>query len=192
MIPDECCNTCVSHPRWKSRIHASIYKRQSTAPVVNKEQFLYWTVGTGPRVGAILAQYSPSPETKCRLTTDFGAMSVLNQYRFQCWHGAEVQYRASTNGQLPEKLPFVAAPVVGRAYASTMPVLQILLRYWHVTKLVVNSHLGYYFLQHCTGSSQLRIEKCAQNGRFLMTFKTFFGTQSVNFLYSIGKMCSYA
>ena len=42
-------------PRWKSRIHASIYKRYSTAPVVNKKQCLYWTVGTGPRVGAVLA-----------------------------------------------------------------------------------------------------------------------------------------
>ena len=41
-------------PRWKSPIHASIYKRQSTAPVVNKEQCLYWKVGTGPRVVVVL------------------------------------------------------------------------------------------------------------------------------------------
>ena len=27
----------------------------------------------------ILSQYSPSPETKFRLTTDFGVMPVLNQ-----------------------------------------------------------------------------------------------------------------
>ena len=42
-------------PRWKSRIYASIYKRYGTAPVVNKDQCLYWAVGTGSRVGAILA-----------------------------------------------------------------------------------------------------------------------------------------
>ena len=42
-------------PRWNSRIHASIYKWHRTTPVVNKEQCLYWTVGTGPRVGAVLA-----------------------------------------------------------------------------------------------------------------------------------------
>ena len=66
-------------PRWKSRIHASIYKRHSTAPVVNKEQCLYWTIVTGLRIGAVLAQYSPSPETKCRLTTDFGVIAVQNQ-----------------------------------------------------------------------------------------------------------------
>ena len=111
-----------SLPRWKSGIHASIYKRHSTTPVVNKEQCLYWTVGTGPRVGAVLAQYSPSPETKCRLTIDFGVIPVLNKYRFQCWHGTDVQYHASIDGQLPAKLPFRTAPVVGHAYASTMPV----------------------------------------------------------------------
>ena len=109
-------------PRWKSRIHASIYKRHNTALVVNKEECLYWTFGTGPRVGAVLAQYSPSPETKSRLTTDFGVMPALNQYRSQCWHSTDVQYHASTDVQLPAKLPFGAAPVVGRAYASTMPV----------------------------------------------------------------------
>ena len=74
--------------------------------------------------------YSPSPETKCRLTTDLGVMPVQIQYRFQCWHGTDVQYRDSIDGQLPAKLPFGAAPMVGRAYASTAPVLQILLRYY--------------------------------------------------------------
>ena len=82
----------------------------------------YWTVGTGPRVGAVLAQYVPSPKTKCRLTTDFGVMPVLNQYIFQCQHGTDVQYYASTDGQIPAKLPFGAAPVIDRAQASTMPV----------------------------------------------------------------------
>ena len=48
---------------------------------------------------------------------------VLNQYRFQCWHVTDVQYRANTDGKLPVKLPFRAAPVVGHAYASTAPVL---------------------------------------------------------------------
>ena len=67
-------------------------------------------------------------------------MPVLNQYRFQYWHGTDVQYRASTNGKLPAKFPFGAAPVVGRAYASTAPVQQILLRYWCGTKPVVNFH----------------------------------------------------
>ena len=33
-----------------------------------------------------------------------------------------VQYRARTDGQLPAKLPFRAVPVVGLAYASTMPL----------------------------------------------------------------------
>ena len=32
--------------------------------------------------------------------------------------------------------------MVGRAYASTVPVLRILLRYWRGAKLVVNIHLG--------------------------------------------------
>ena len=109
-------------PRWKSRIYASIYKRHSTGTVVNKDKCLYWTVGTGPRVGAVLAQYSPSPEIKCRLITDFRVIPVLNQYRFQCWHGTDFQYRASTNGQLAAKLPIGAAPVVGRAYVRTMSV----------------------------------------------------------------------
>ena len=49
-------------------------------------------------------------------------MPVLNQYRFQCWYGTDVQYCASTDGQLLANLPFGASPVVGRAYASTMPV----------------------------------------------------------------------
>ena len=35
-------------PRWKSRIYASIYKRNSTTPVVNKEKCLYWTFETRP------------------------------------------------------------------------------------------------------------------------------------------------
>ena len=47
-------------------------------------------------------------------------MPVLNQYRFQCWHGTDVQYRACTDGLLPAKLNFGAAPVVGRTYASTV------------------------------------------------------------------------
>ena len=45
----------LQNATWKSRINPSIYKRHSTAPVVNKEQCLYWTVGTGQRVGAVLA-----------------------------------------------------------------------------------------------------------------------------------------
>ena len=49
-------------------------------------------------------------------------MPVLNQYIFQCWHGTVVQYRASTDGKLPAELPFGAALVEGRAYASTAPV----------------------------------------------------------------------
>ena len=40
------------------------------------------------------------------------------------------------------KLPFGSVPVVGRAYASTTPVLQILLWYRCGTKPVVNFYLG--------------------------------------------------
>ena len=65
-------------------------------------------------------------------------MPVLKQYIFQSWHCTDVQYRASTGGQLLAKLLFGAAPVV---YASTMPVPR-LLRYWYGTKPVVNSHPG--------------------------------------------------
>ena len=72
-------------------------------------------------------------------------MPILNQYRFQCWHGTDAQYRASTDGQLPAKLPFGVTSVVGRAYASTAPVLQIFLRYWRGTKPIVNFHLGRAF-----------------------------------------------
>ena len=114
----------------------------STTPVVNKEQCLCWRIGTWPRVGAVLASSSPSPETKCRLSTDFGVMPVLNQYRFQCWHGNDVQYQASTDGKLQAKLRFGAAPVIDQYYASTVPVLKILLRYWRGTKPVVKFHLG--------------------------------------------------
>ena len=48
-------------------------------------------------------------------------MPILDQYRIQCWHGTDVQYRASTYGHLPAKLPFGAAPVVGifRCYQKT-------------------------------------------------------------------------
>ena len=59
-------------------------------------------------------------------------MPVLNQYKFQCWHGTAdmVQYRASTDEQLPAKLPFGAAPVVGRVYTSTESV-QISVLAWY-------------------------------------------------------------
>ena len=50
--------------------------------------------------------------------------------------------RARTDGQLPAKLPFGTAPMVGHAYASTAPVLQILLQYWRSPKPVVNFHVG--------------------------------------------------
>ena len=81
---------------------------------------MYRGCHTGPRVGAVLAWYSPSPETRCRLTIDFGVMLVQIQYRFPYWHGTDVQYRAIANGQLPAKLPVGAAQVVGRAYASNL------------------------------------------------------------------------
>ena len=83
-------------------------------PVLNS-----WYRAEGWRITGIV---QPSPETKFWLSTDFGVMHVLNQYIFQCEHGTDVQYRASTDEQLPAKLSFGAAPVVGRAYASTMPV----------------------------------------------------------------------
>ena len=88
-------------PWRKSRTHASIYKRHSTAPVVNQEQCLYWISwywAEGRRGTGII---SPSSENKYRRTTDFGVMPVLCQYRFQCWHGTDVGYRACTDGQLP-------------------------------------------------------------------------------------------
>ena len=50
-------------------------------------------------------------------------MPVLNQYRFQYWHGTDVQYRASNNGQFPTKLPFGATSVVVISYTSCMPAL---------------------------------------------------------------------
>ena len=133
-----------------------------TAPVVNKEQSVYWTVGTKPRVGAVLAWYSPSPETKLWQTTDFWVMPVLNQYRFQCWHGTGVQHRASTDGQLSAMLPLRAVPVVGRAYASTMALPRqyyksfcgtdtVLARYWRSTGAV----LAQYWRGTGTVSSRL-------------------------------------
>ena len=106
-------------PRWKSRIHARIYKRHSTAPVVNKKQCLYWTVGTGPRAGAVLARYSPRPETKCRLTSD----------------SIQVTFQSRAGGR----------PCLCQHCASTAPVLQILLRYWRRTKPVVNKEQCLYW-----------------------------------------------
>ena len=71
--------------------------------------------------------------------------------------GTDVQYRASTDEQLPAKLPFGDAPVAARAYASTTPVLQILLRYWRGTKSIVNFHLGFIFLQNLDYTRKLDI-----------------------------------
>ena len=63
-------------------------------------------------------------------------MPLLNQYGFQCWHGTDVQYRTSTDGHLPAKLPFGATPLVGRGYpalcqcrASTANPSVVLARY---------------------------------------------------------------
>ena len=120
-------------PRWKSRIHASIYKRHSATTVVNNEQCLYCTVGTEPRNGVVLAQHSPSPQTQCQITTEFIALPVLNQYGFQCWRGTVVQYRTSTDAQLSAKLPFGAALVVDRAYARNMPVTRQCYKNFYVT-----------------------------------------------------------
>ena len=74
-------------------------------------------------------------------------MPVLNQYRFQCWHGTDVQYRASTGRQLLAKLSFGNAPVLGRAYASIMPVPRQYFKSFHGTKPVVNFHLGMGIIQ---------------------------------------------
>ena len=97
--------------------YASTTPTLSPIPTVKYRHFSLFTTG------AVLAWFSPIPEIKCRLTIDFRVMPVLNQYRFHCWHGTDIQYRTSTDGQLPAKLPFRAAPVVGRTYASTMPAL---------------------------------------------------------------------
>ena len=100
-----CISVYTLIPRWKSRFHASIYKRHSTVPVVNKER--RWKVVLMP---------------------------VLIQYRFPYWHGKDAQYLASTDGQLPAKLPSEAAPVEGRAHTSTAPVLnKYRFQCWHGT-----------------------------------------------------------
>ena len=91
-------------------------------------------------------------KTQYRASCKQGAISVLDTwYRAEGWRGtgivqtqswdqvsannrlqinastepvqiSDVQYHASTFRQLPAKLYFGAVPVVGRAYASTMPV----------------------------------------------------------------------
>ena len=88
--------------------------KQGAMPVLES-----WYRAEGWRGTGII---SPSSESNYRLTIDFGVMPVLNQYRSQCWVGTDVLYRASTDGQFPAKLTLGAAPVVGRAYAGTMPV----------------------------------------------------------------------
>ena len=37
----------------------------SAAPVVNKEQYLYWRVGTGPALKSVLVQYWHYSEVGC-------------------------------------------------------------------------------------------------------------------------------
>ena len=76
-------------------------------------------------------------------------MPVLNQYSFQCWHGTAgmVLYHASTDGQLPVKFPFGAAPVVGRAYASTEPVQFSVLAWYHWHGLVSRQYRWTTFSQ---------------------------------------------
>ena len=78
--------------RWKSRIHASIYKRHSTAALVNKEQCLYWIVGTWPGVSAVLAQCRHKhglPPARLRVST---WLEIVHRY----WRDTGHRYQPST------------------------------------------------------------------------------------------------
>ena len=95
--------------------------------------------GTGILQPQSWDQVSANNQLRSNASTEPVQILVLAWYRCP----VPRQYRASTDGLLPVKLNFGAAPVVGRAYASIAPVFQILLRYWRGTKLVVNFHLEY-------------------------------------------------
>ena len=83
-------------------------------------------------------QVSANNRLRSNASSEPGQISVLIWYQFplprQCqWTTcSQVTFRSSAGGR----------PCLCQHYASIPPILQILLRYWCVTKPVVNLHLG--------------------------------------------------
>ena len=114
-------------PRWKSRIHASIYKRHS------------WR-GTGIVQPQSWDQVSANNWLRSNASTEPVQISVLTWYlcpvprQYRWTNFSRVTFRSRAGGR----------SCLCQNYASTAPVLQILLRYWRDTKSVVNFNLGTY------------------------------------------------
>ena len=68
-------------------------------------------------------------------------MPVLNQYKFKCWPVPH-QYRWTTFIKVTFRSRAGGKTCLCQHYASTAPVLQILLLHWCGTKPIVNFHLG--------------------------------------------------
>ena len=117
----------------------------STAPVL-KILLQYWR-GTDPVVNFHLGpgrkvEFSNQVSANNRLRSNANTEPV--QTSVLAWYPM-----SSTDGQLPAKLPFGAAPGVGPVYAGTVPVprqyCKSFCRIGAVPMGVVNFYLGYWF-----------------------------------------------
>ena len=70
---------------------------------------------------------------------------IPRQYRCR----VPCQYRWTTSSQVTLRSRNGGRPCLCQNYASTAPVLQILLRYWRGTKQVVNFHLPHLLAENC-------------------------------------------
>ena len=130
-------------PKWKSWIHASIYKRHSTAPVVNKDVLNSWYRSEGWR-GTGIVQYQSWDQVSANNRLRSNASIEPVQIPILAWYQCPVlrQYQWSTSSQVTFRSRAGSRPCLCQHYACITPVLQILLRYWRGTKPVVNFHLG--------------------------------------------------
>ena len=83
-------------------------------------------------------QVSANNRLRSNASTEPVKISVLAWYRYP----VSRQYRWKTFSQVTFWSRAGGRSCLCQNYASTVPVLQFLLRYWRGTKPVVNSHLG--------------------------------------------------
>ena len=117
--------------RWKSRIHASIFKRHCTVPIVNKKPVLdSWYRAEGwCGIGMVQPQswdqVWANNQLRSNASTDPVQNSVLAWYRFP----VPRQYRWTTSSQVTFWSRAGGRPCLCQHYARTAPLLQILLQY---------------------------------------------------------------